>query len=58
LAPILETNINKKLFYENYDENRTSSIGSDEVVVILNPTSYTLKDDEDIEQEIMEHEVV
>lgn len=37
----------------NYVQDRTSSIGSDDPVIILNPTQYTLQIDED---EIMEVE--
>jgi GTPase SAR1 family protein len=50
---MLETTITKKLFREDYDENRESGIDSDDVVVILNPTQYTLKDD-DIDGEVRE----
>jgi hypothetical protein len=42
LAPMLETSITKIMLNEGYDEERTDSIGSDDVVVILNPTKYTL----------------
>lgn len=45
---MLETYISKKVFYENYEDGRESvgGIESDEVVMILNPTQYTVKDDD------------
>lgn len=44
---MLETYIDKKLILDsNYDDTRTSSIGSDDAIVILNPTKYTIQDDE------------
>jgi len=51
LTPMLETNITKKLFNDGMDDSRTSSIGSDDVVIILNPTKYTLQDDDQDEDE-------
>ena len=37
----------KILFEDDYDQNsRTSSIGSNDPVVIINPTQYTLREDE------------
>ena len=57
LAPMLETYITQKILKENYEENRESGIDSEEVVVILNPTQYTLKD-EDAEDKACEDQVV
>ena len=54
---MLETYITQKIFKENYEENRESGIDSEEVVVILNPTQYTLKD-EDAEDKAFEDQVV
>lgn len=51
LAPMLETTITKSILKDEYvdQEDRCNSIGSDDVVVILNPTKYTLDDsDEDV----------
>eukprot|EP00347_Sterkiella_histriomuscorum_P011895 403370686 len=53
LAPMLETSITQKLLsdkYINENTDRCDSIGSDEVVVILNPTKYTINDDEDMDK--------
>ena len=52
LAPMLETNITKGFFNDDETEDvRSNSIGSDDVVVILNPTKYTIRDDEQDEDE-------
>jgi len=45
LAPMLESNISRKIFLEEYDNSRTSSIGSNDAVIILNPTKYTLNEE-------------
>lgn len=54
---MLETCINKKILTDNENDNndcyddfvgdddRTLSIGSNDAVVILNPTKYTIQDD-------------
>jgi hypothetical protein len=46
---MLETKICRKIFNEEYDNSRTSSIGSDDAVIILNPTKYTLNEDDEYE---------
>ena len=43
---MLEANISQKVFNEDYDNSRSSSIGSDDAVIVINPTKYTLKDEE------------
>ena len=48
---MLETNITRKLFIENFEDERENGIvDSEEVIVILNPTQYTVRD-EDIDEE-------
>ena len=51
-APFMKSEINNDLMFEDYDQTRTSSfgsagsIGSNEAVLFLNPTKYTLDKDE------------
>jgi hypothetical protein len=46
LAPMLETIITKQMFLKDegnmFESERTQSFGSDDAVIILNPTKYTL----------------
>jgi hypothetical protein len=49
---MLETKICRKIFSEEYDNSRTSSIGSDDAVIILNPTKYTLNEEDDEDEHI------
>lgn len=46
---MLETHISPELFSENYidHDDRCDSIGSNEVVVILNPTRYNIEEDDE-----------
>jgi hypothetical protein len=48
---MLETKISRKLFTEDFENERTSSIGSDDAIIILNPTKYTLNEDDDFQRE-------
>jgi len=51
---MLETYISKRLLNDDNENDRTSSIGSDDVVVILNPTKYTLQEDSSDEDKLEE----
>ena len=49
---MLQALINDKLFdEEHYSNSRTSSIGSNDPVIILNPTQYTCQEELDDEIE-------
>lgn len=51
-APFMKSEINNQLMFEDYDQTRTSSfgsagsIGSNEAVLFLNPTKYSLDKEE------------
>lgn len=55
MAPLLQTLITEEMlkdqFTEQAETGRTSSIDSNEAVIILNPTEYTVKEDYEIEQD-------
>ncbi len=58
MAPFLETYITKGIINDDDIENdRTSSINSDDVVVILNPTKYTLQQDSSDDEHLEEEQV-
>jgi hypothetical protein len=44
-APLLVGLISDEFLFEKYDNDRTGSIGSDEAVIFLNPTRYTVEQD-------------
>lgn len=45
---MLETKICRKIFSEDYDDyERTDTLGTEDAVIILNPTKYTLKEDDE-----------
>ena len=54
LAPLLETLISPDLFREEYPglsrpQPNDADIGAREAIIVLNPTKYTVKEDEDDE---------
>ena len=44
-APLLVGLISKDFLFEKYDTDRTTSIGSDDAVLFVNPTKYSLDED-------------
>jgi hypothetical protein len=44
-APLLVGLISEQFLFEKYDTDRTTSIGSDDAVLFINPTKYTLDED-------------
>jgi len=46
-APLLVGLISDEFLFEKYDTDRTTSIGSDDAVLFVNPTKYTLDEDFD-----------
>lgn len=44
-APLLVGLISDQFLFEKYDTDRTTSIGSDDAVLFVNPTKYTLDED-------------
>jgi len=46
-APLLVGLISDEFLFEKYDTDRTTSIGSDDAVLFVNPTEYTLDKDYD-----------
>ena len=42
---MLETKLDYQLFKEDYDNSRTNSFGSNEAIIIMNPTQYTVAED-------------
>jgi len=53
-APLLVGLISDEFLFEKYDTDRTMSIGSDDAVLFLNPTKYSLFDD-DLENSDAKH---
>jgi hypothetical protein len=48
LAPMLETVISKKIFSEGFTVDEGGAVGERQAVVILNPTKYTIREDDDV----------
>lgn len=44
-APLLVGLVSGDFLFEKYDTDRTMSIGSDDAVLFVNPTKYSLDDD-------------
>ena len=44
-APLLVGLISNDFLFEKYDTDRTTSIGSDDAVLFVNPTKYSLDED-------------
>lgn len=45
-APLLVGLISEDFLFEKYDTDRTMSIGSDDAVIFVNPTKYSLDPDD------------
>ena len=50
---MLETKISRKIFLEDYDDyEQTENLESNTAVIILNPTKYTLQQEDDEESSL------
>ena len=53
LTPMLETKISRKIFLEDYDDyEQTENLEPNTAVIILNPTKYTLQQEDDEESSL------